>query len=266
MSRIQQAFAKAEAAGRVALIPYLTAGDPSADQTVDLVGVLQDSGADLIELGVPFSDPLADGAINQRSAARALAKGMSLSGVLQVASRIRRSRALPILLFTYFNPVHRMGLTEFAGRARDAGVDGVLATDLPVEEGEDYRQALNEAGMEAIFLAAPTTGEARMQVIGKASGTFIYYVSRTGVTGEQTALSGDARGKVEAIQHLTGKKVAVGFGISRREHVEEVSRYADGVVIGSALMKVVEETGEGKALPGRLQQRFRDLLPREWTP
>ena len=105
-----------------------------------------------------------------------------------------------------------------------------------------------------------------MQVIGKASGTFIYYVSRTGVTGEQTALSGDARGKVEAIQRLTGKKVAVGFGISRREHVEEVSRYADGVVIGSALMKVVEETGEGKALPGRLQQRFRDLLPREWTP
>jgi tryptophan synthase alpha chain len=265
MSRILQAFTKAKASGRVALIPYLTAGDPSADLTVELAGLLQDSGADVIELGVPFSDPLADGAINQRAAARALARGMSLSGVLQVASRIRCTRALPILLFTYFNPVLRMGLTEFAARARDAGVDGVLTTDLPVEEGEDYRQALNDCGMEAIFLAAPTTGEARMHAIGNASGTFVYYVSRTGVTGEQTSLSGEARGKVVTLQRLTGKKVAVGFGISRREHVEEVAGYADGVVIGSALMKVVEETGEGKTLPGRLEQRFRELLPREWS-
>jgi tryptophan synthase alpha chain len=263
MSRIAAAFETAKAAGKIALIPYLTAGDPSADRTVELAGLLQDSGADLLELGVPFSDPLADGAINQRSAARALAKGMNLSGVLEVASRIRRSGSIPLLLFTYFNPVLRMGVLEFASRARDAGVDGVLATDLPVEEGEDYRQALEDAGMEAIFLAAPTTGPARIRSIGKATGTFVYYVSRTGVTGEQKLLPEEARDKVLEIHRLTGKKVAVGFGISRREHVEEVSGYADGVVIGSALMKVVEEAGEGDSLPERLQQRFRELLPRE---
>ena len=263
MSRIAAAFEAARAAGKVAMIPYLTAGDPSADRTVELAGLLQDSGADLMELGVPFSDPLADGAINQRAAARALAKGMNISGVLEVASRIRRSRSLPLLLFTYFNPVHRMGLTEFASRARDAGVDGVLVTDLPVEEAEEYRQAVDAAGMEAIFLAAPTTGRARVQSIGKATGTFIYYVSRTGVTGEQKLLSEEARDKVLEIRRLTGKKVAVGFGISRREHVEEVASFADGVVIGSTLMKVVEETGGDDSLPERLERRFRDLLPRE---
>ncbi|MCI0658693.1 MAG: tryptophan synthase subunit alpha [Acidobacteria bacterium] len=263
MSRIAGAFATAKAAGKVALIPYLTAGDPSADRTVELAGVLQDSGADLMELGVPFSDPLADGAINQRSAARALAKGMNLSGVLDVASRIRRSRSIPLILFTYFNPVHKMGVLEFAARARDAGVDGVLVTDLPVEEGEDYRQAVDAAGMEAIFLAAPTTGPARIQSIGKATGTFVYYVSRTGVTGEQKLLPSEAKDKVLEIRRLTGKKVAVGFGVSRREHVEEVAGFADGVVIGSTLMKVVEEAGEGDSLPGRLEHRFRELLPRE---
>ena len=263
MSRIRDAFAQAQAAGRVALIPYLTAGDPSADQTVELAGLLQDCGADLMELGVPFSDPLADGAINQRAAARALERGMSLSGVLQVASRVRGSRSLPLVLFTYFNPVLRMGLAEFAARARDAGVDGVLATDLPVEEGEEYRQILESVGLEAIFLAAPTTGAARIESIGKATGTFIYYVSRTGVTGEQSSLPEAARDNVLEIRRLTGKKVAVGFGISRREHVEQVSGYADGVVIGSALMKIVEEIGGGHSLGEQLQRRFRDLLPRD---
>ncbi len=263
MSRIPEAFEVAKAAGKVALIPYLTAGDPSADRTVELAGLLQDSGADLLELGVPFSDPLADGAINQRSATRALAKGMSLSGVLQLALRIRRSRSIPHLLYTYFNPLHRKGVAEFAARARDAGVDGVLVTDLPVEEGEDYRQILDAAGMEAIFLAAPTSGAARIRSIGKATGTFVYYVSRTGVTGEQELLPEEARDRVLEIQRLTGKKVAVGFGISRREHVEEVAGFAEGVVIGSALMKVVEETGEGDSLPERLVKRFRELLPRE---
>jgi tryptophan synthase alpha chain len=263
VSRIRDAFETAKATGRIALIPYLTAGDPSADRTVELAGVLQDSGADLLELGVPFSDPLADGPINQRSAARALAQGMNLSGVLKVASRIRRSRSIPLLLFTYFNPVHRMGVNEFALRAQDAGVDGVLVTDLPVEEGEDYRGVLDTAGMEAIFLAAPTTLAARIQSIGKASATFIYYVSRTGVTGEQDLLAGEARDKVLEIRRLTGKKVAVGFGISRREHIEAASIYADGVVIGSTLMKVVEETGEDGSLHLRMERRFRELLPGE---
>ena len=261
MSRIRDAFEAARSRGRVAMIPYLTAGDPSPERTVDLVLALGRCGADLVELGVPFSDPLADGEINQRAAARALARGVNLEGVLDVAGRIRRASTLPLVLFTYFNPLWRMGLKEFSRRAGDAGVDGVLATDLPVEEGDDLREALGGAGLETIFLAAPTTGEARLRRIGEASGGFIYYVSRTGVTGERRALPEDAAEKVRAIRRLTGKKVAVGFGISSKEHVREISSFADGAVIGSALMRVVEETGDIEELAGRVEARFRAMLP-----
>ena len=261
MSRIRAAFDAAATAGRVALIPYLTAGDPSADRTVELVLALSGCGTDVMELGVPFSDPLADGETNQKAAHRALAKGMSLSKVMDVVTRIRRSSSVPLVLFTYFNPVLRMGLWEFSLRARDAGVDGVLVTDLPVEEGDEYRSALTSAGLDAIFLAAPTTGIERLKTIGEASGGFVYYVCRTGVTGEREVLPIETGARVQQIRKLTGKKVAVGFGVSRREHVEQVATFADGVVIGSALVRVVEEVGDSDDLPRRLERRLREIFP-----
>jgi len=259
MNRIAAALQEAGRAHRLGLIPYLTAGDPSPSRTVDLVHSLERCGADIVELGVPFSDPLADGAINQRAAARALAGGTTLAGVLRICASIRRSSQVAVVLFTYFNPVLRMGLQEFSARARDSGVDGVLATDLPVEEGEEYRECLARAGVEAIFLAAPTTHDGRLRSIGEASGSFIYYVSRTGVTGERDALPDDAADNAGRIRRLTGKKVAVGFGISRPEHVQQVASFADAVVIGSALMRIVEEAGRSEDLPERVEARFTEL-------
>jgi tryptophan synthase alpha chain len=263
MSRIAAAFDQAAGAGRLALIPYLTAGDPGPSRTVDLVLALEGWGADLVELGVPFSDPLADGEINQRAAARALRGGMTLAGVLEVCARIRKTSQVPLVLFTYFNPLLRMGLREFSARAREVGVDGVLVTDLPVEEGGEYRQALSEGGLEAVFLAAPTTQESRLRAIGEASSCFIYYVSRTGVTGERDSLSDDVQDNVERIRRLTGKKVAVGFGISSREQVTRLAAFADGVVVGSSLMRVVEESGDSEELLGKVGARFRELTDAE---
>jgi tryptophan synthase alpha chain len=260
MSRIGEAFARAAAQRRVAFIPYLTAGDPSPARTVDLVLALAGCGADLIELGVPFSDPLADGEINQRAAQRALASGTHLGEVLEIASEVRRRCPVPLLLFSYFNPILRMGMEAFARRASAAGVDGVLATDLPVEEGSEYRSILASGGLEPIFMAAPTTLPSRLKAVGEASGGFVYYVSRPGVTGERDRLPDEARARVEEIRRITGKKVAVGFGISRREHVTQVASFADGVVIGSALVRVVEETGDRHDLASRIERKARELL------
>ena len=255
-----EAFARAAAEGRIARIPYLTAGDPSAASTVELAAALARAGADILELGVPFSDPLADGVINQRSAGRALRAGMNLAGVLQVATSIRGAGELPLMLFTYFNPILRMGVHEFAARAQDAGVDGVLVTDLPVEESGAYREALTPRGIEPVFLVAPTTRDERMRAIGEASGSFIYYVLRRGVTGERESLPEGTAQKVRGIRQLTGKRVAVGFGVSRREQVREIEAFADGVVTGSALMRVVEETSPGRSPREALEQRFRELM------
>lgn len=260
MSRIAAAFDRARRAGRIARIPYLTTGDPSADTTVELALALQGCGADILELGVPFSDPLADGVINQRSAGRALRGGMNLAGVLEVASRIRGSGDLPLVLFTYFNPILRMGVEAFARRAAQAGVDGVLVTDLPVEESDAYRQALGAGRIDPIFLVAPTTREDRVCAIGEASGSFIYYVLRRGVTGERDALPEGTARRVRDIRKLTGKPVAVGFGVARREQVREIEAFADGVVTGSALMRVVEETPAGLSPRAPLEQKFRELV------
>ena len=260
MSKIGIAFDRARKEGRLAFIPYLTAGDPSADRSLALFLTLCRCGADLVELGVPFSDPLADGAINQRSAQRALAAGMTLRGVLELVSRIAPN-SVPLLLFTYFNPILRMGVEEFARLAAKAGVDGVLASDLPVEEGDEYRRILASHGIEPIFLAAPTTSASRLAAVGEATGEFVYYVSRTGVTGERDTLPPEAREKVEEIRRITGKRVAVGFGISRRSQVEQAASFADGVVIGSALVRTVEESGDSEDLPALMERRIRELFP-----
>ena len=260
MSRIAEAFARARAAQRIAFIPYLTAGDPSAAATVELALALRECGADLIELGVPFSDPLADGEVIQRAAARSLARGTTLETVLELAARIRQSSDVPLLLFSYLNPLLRLGWSRFAGAAQAAGIDGVLATDLPVEEAEEYAAALVEKGLDPVFMAAPTTTDDRLAAIGRASRGFLYYVTRTGVTGERSALPPGTADRVRRVRAAVPLPIALGFGVSDREQVRQAAQFADGVVVGSALVRVVEEGGGRPDLADRLRRRVAELF------
>jgi tryptophan synthase alpha chain len=248
MSRLTAALTSARAAGRIGFIPYLTAGDPDAETTIDLVLMLAEEGADVIELGVPFSDPLADGATNQRAAERALARGMTLAGTLDLAASVRARVPVPLVLFTYFNPIYRMGTQEFARRAHGAGVDGVLVTDLPPEESETYGAGLREVGIDPVFMIAPTSGPERTARIARAGRGFLYYVSRTGVTGERAELPAGLREDVTRLRLGVSLPVAVGFGLSRRAHVVGLTGAADAVVVGSALVRTIEEAGRSEAV------------------
>jgi tryptophan synthase alpha chain len=261
LRRIEEAFAGARRDRRAAFIPYLTAGDPSAKLTLELVLALERAGADLVELGVPFSDPLADGAVNQRAAARALAGGTTLAGVLEIVRRVRDRSSIPLILFTYVNPLLRMGMERFARAAAGAGVDGVLATDLPVEESDDYRKFLLSCGIAPIFLVAPTTAPARLPAIAAACRGFVYYVARTGVTGERQGLPPELREGVARLRESTSLPIAVGFGVSTRSQVEEIAAFADGFVVGSALVKAVEDAGARSDLAEALRRRVREILP-----
>ncbi len=254
MSRIEAAFRKAGEQGRAAFVPYITAGDPSPERTASLVLALERAGADVVELGVPFSDPLADGPVNQRAAQRALAAGTTLPGVLAVVEAIRKESSVPLVLFTYFNPLHRMGLDRFAGAAAAAGVDGVLVTDLAVDEAADYLAPMRHAQVDTIFLAAPTSGCQRAVHVSRESRGFLYYISRTGVTGDPEDLSVTLEDEVQQIRRRVALPVAVGFGISTPEQVRQVAQVADGVVVGSALVAHIEKHGAADDLPGRLQQ------------
>jgi tryptophan synthase alpha chain len=260
MSRISEAFARARQERRIAFIPYLTAGDPSIEATVDLARVLRGCGADLIELGVPFSDPLADGEVIQRAAARSLARGTTLESVLDAAARIRQASDVPLLLFSYLNPLLRMGWSRFAQTAAAAGIDGVLATDLPVEEADDYVTALGERNLDPVFMAAPTTAEDRLDAIGRASRGFLYYVTRAGVTGERSTLPPETAGRVRRLRQSTSLPIALGFGVSDREQVRQAAEFADGVVVGSALVRVVEQCAEPADLAERLKRRVAELF------
>ena len=245
MSRIPETFARLKKEGRTGFVPYITAGDPDLAMTGELVLELERRGADLIELGVPFSDPLADGPVNQASAQRALEHGVSLLDIIEMVKGLRSETEIPIVLFTYFNPVHRLGLERFGDLAAEAGVDGVLALDLPPEESGDYRRLMDERGLDTIYLLAPTSRDDRIRLISSCTTGFVYYVSRTGVTGERVGLADAIRPKVAQIRRCTSKPIAVGFGISRPEHVEEVAGYADAVVVGSAIVRrIAEGTGE----------------------
>ena len=224
---------------------FLTAGDPSLDRTVTAAAQLEQAGVDVLELGVPFSDPLADGPVIQRSSERALERGTTLATVLEAVRRIRRTTALPLLLFSYYNPLLRHGLARLAAEAREAGVDGVLVTDLPPEEAGPWLEAARPCALDTVFLAAPTSPDDRLHRVAEASRGFVYAVSRTGVTGERQSLSDDARPLVERLRARTAVPVALGFGISTPEQVSQAAAVADGVVVGSALVRFLEDHPEG---------------------
>jgi tryptophan synthase alpha chain len=246
VTRLHQRFDRCRAEGRAAFVGFVTAGDPSLDRTVDVALAMEQGGMDVLELGVPFSDPVADGPVIQRSSDRALRRGVTLASVLDVVERIRaRTDTLPIVLFSYVNPLLRHGLAATARRARDAGADGILATDLPPEEAEDWMRIAQETGLDTVFLAAPTSTDVRLRAVAEASTGFVYAVSRTGVTGVSAELSDDAAPLVARLRALTRAPIALGFGISTPEQVAVAGRLADGVVVGSALVRFLEEHPEG---------------------
>lgn len=241
------------------LVVYLTAGDPSLAATRAIALAAIDAGADVIELGVPFSDPLADGPVVQRASERALAGGTRLKDVLALAAAIRAERPRAgLILFSYFNPILRYGLGRFAADAAAAGADGVLATDLIVEEAGEYLAALEGAGLAPVFLAAPTSPDHRLEAIAGHSRGFVYAISRTGITGVQQSLAADAAALVGRIRRWTRLPVAVGFGISNREHVAQVAEFADAAVVGSAIVELIERSAPG-AEPDRVARFIEGL-------
>ncbi|MBX3177498.1 MAG: tryptophan synthase subunit alpha [Candidatus Hydrogenedentes bacterium] len=244
MNRIDKRFEELKAAGKTAFIPYITAGDPTLDQTERIVYAIEAAGADIIEFGVPFSDPIGDGPVNQEAALRALKNHVTLHDVIALVRRIREKSQVAIMLFTYYNPVLAYGIEAFARDAADAGVDGVLCVDLPPEEAGEYKAALDASDLRTIFLLSPTSTEARIQLIAKQSSGFIYYVSRLGVTGEQADLAADLEQAVANVQRHTDTPVAVGFGISTPDQARKVAGMARGVVVGSAIVRMIGQLGD----------------------
>jgi tryptophan synthase alpha chain len=264
LTRIARLFDRLRAERRPALIAYITAGDPSPAATPDLVAALERGGADLIELGVPFSDPIADGPVIQRGSDRALQAGTKLTTVLDIAAEIRKRSEIPLLLFTYMNPVLRYGLEPLAKAAVASGIDGCLLTDLSVEEAEPYIHVMRRAGLDTVFLAAPTSSRRRLELVAKYSTGFVYLVSRTGVTGERASVSDSVAPLVMAMRGVTKLPLAVGFGISTAEQVRAIGAMADGVVVGSAFVRVIEDalSGNGPGVSPRLPERL-EALARE---
>ena len=258
-SRIAERFADLRAAGRTGLVTYVTAGDPDLATSGDIVRALDRAGADVIEVGVPFSDPLADGPVIQRATERALAAGGNLRESLALVERVRASLAAPVVLFSYANPILRMGVETFARRAAAVGVDGVLALDLPIEEAADFRETLASHTIDTIFLLSPTTTDARIRTAAALGSGFLYGISRLGVTGARDRVADGAEALVRRIRAQTTLPVALGFGISRPEHVTEVGRYADAAVVGSALVSLIAEARGTPALVERVEEYVRSL-------
>lgn len=230
------------------IVAYLTAGDPDLATTGEIALAAIDNGADVIELGVPFSDPLADGPVIQRASERAVARGTRLIDVLELSKQLRQARpSAGLVLFSYLNPVVRMGMKAFCARAADVGADGVLLTDMIVEEAPEYLDAMRENGLAPVFLAAPTSPDVRLKAIAAASKGFVYAISRVGITGTQEKVAGDASGLVARLRQFTTLPIAVGFGISNAEHVKAVGEFADAAVIGSALVAIIERSSPGGA-------------------
>ncbi len=245
---------------RPGLVAYLTAGDPDLDTTREIALAAIDSGAEVIELGVPFSDPLADGPVIQRASERAVARGTRLTDVIALAAEIRSLRPYAgLVLFSYLNPVLQLNMHRFCNLAAEAGVDGVLLTDMIVEEADEYLDAMDAYYLAPIFLAAPTSTDARLEAIAKASKGFVYAISRLGITGTQQQVAGDASELVARLRKFTDLPIAVGFGISNAEHVRAVAEFADAAVVGSAIVQLIERTPPHEA-PDAVGQFIGELL------
>lgn len=245
MTRIGQLFERLRKENRRGMVAYLTAGDPTPEATPELVAALERGGADLIELGVPFSDPIADGPIIQAAGDRAIKAGTTMSKVLDIAAKIREISEIPLLLFTYLNPALRYGFKRLAADAKAAGIDGCLLTDVSVEEAGDYVKVMRDAGIDTVFLAAPTSTDHRLKLVAQYSSGFIYLVSRTGITGEQQSLSDTALPLIQRMRALTDLPLAMGFGISTPEQVAAISGHADAVVVGSAIVRQIGKDPAG---------------------
>jgi tryptophan synthase alpha chain len=259
MTRIGRLFDCLKQEKRKGLIAYLTAGDPTPDRTAALVAAMVRGGADLIELGVPFSDPIADGPVIQRAGERALKAGTTLATVLEIARQIRETSEVPMLLFTYLNPVLRYGLERLAADAAAAGIDGCLLTDAGVEEAESYVAAMHRHGLDTVFLAAPTSTARRIKLVVQYSTGFVYLVSRTGVTGERESLSASVTPLIQAVRAATDLPLAVGFGISKPEHVAELGSQVEAVVVGSAFVRLIEQNADNASLEIQLESFTREL-------
>jgi tryptophan synthase alpha chain len=258
-SRISKRFAELRTNGELGIVAYITAGDPTLDATHKFVLALADAGADVIELGVPFSDPLADGPTIQRASERALKSGTTLAGVLDLVRRIRQTCQVPLVLFSYYNPILQMGLGKFAAATAEAGADGVLATDLTPEEAHEYQRILHAHNLDTVFLAAPTSSDERLKIISAATSGFLYIISRTGVTGAKDSLPDDLPTLLRRARHFTDLPIAVGFGISLPGHVSVLGGLADAAVVGSALVSEIEHAANPDVAAAALQQRVRKL-------
>jgi tryptophan synthase alpha chain len=258
-SRLTPTFARLRLEQRPGLVTYTTAADPDLARSGELLRALDRAGADVLEVGVPFSDPLADGPVIQRATERALAAGGSLRTALKLIADVRPYVSAPIVVFSYANPLLRIGIGEFARQAAAAGVDGVLALDLPIEEAEEFRETTAAAGIDTIFLLSPTTTDARIQKAAALGRGFLYGISRLGVTGARAQVSSDAATLVRRLRTFTPLPIALGFGISRPEHVAEVGAYADAAVVGSALVSLIAEERESADLVDRVETYVRSL-------
>jgi tryptophan synthase alpha chain len=259
MSRLDETFKGLRAAQRTGLVAYITAGDPDLERSADVVRAVDRGGADVIELGVPFSDPLADGPVIQRATERALAKGATLTKVLDMAASVRADVAAPLVLFTYANPMVRMGVGTFARRARESGIDGVLVLDLPPEEAGEARAAFVAEGLDTIFLLSPTTSVPRIRRAAELGGGFLYGISRLGVTGARSDVADSAESLAARVRAETDRPLALGFGFSTPEHVRAVGAWADAAVVGSALVQVVADHGNSPDLGGEVERYVRWL-------
>jgi tryptophan synthase alpha chain len=257
--RLTEVFDRLRAEGRPGLITYVTAGDPDLARSAEILRALDRCGADVIEVGAPFSDPLADGPVIQRAIQRALAAGATLPAALDLIGAVRADVRAPIVVFTYANPLLRMGPGAFAARAAEAGVDGVLALDLPIEEAGEVHAALEAAGIAMIFLLSPTTTQARIARAAALGRGFLYVISRLGVTGARDEVAEGARSLVERIRRETHLPTAVGFGVSHADHVAEIGRWADAAVVGSALVSVIEAHRDSPRLVGEVESFVRRL-------
>lgn len=244
MSRIAERFAALRQRGEGALVVFVTAGDPNRELSEKLVLSIAEAGADVIEIGIPFSDPLADGPTIQSSTYRALQQGVTPASVLEMIARVRARSDVPLVVMTYFNPVWQMGIERFARQASEAGVDGVIMTDMPPDEAGEWHPVARRYGLDTIFLVAPTSTQERMRLVAQMSSGFVYCVSRTGVTGAREDLPDEVPQMLQAMRELTDLPLCVGFGISRPEHVQAVCRIADGAVVGSAVVSLIAQQAE----------------------